>query len=97
MDDITVITLVNSGDSGVEVEIDLVLQLIVYITKNDIVNISAEVANLCIKQMQPVFKALALYLAVGSGIELCSLSTVTEIDGVDILHQLNGLDRKSVV
>ena len=91
MDGIAALALFYARDGRVEVEVHPVLQLIVYVAQHDIVYIRAQVAHLRVEKMQSVFKAHALYLRVGRGVELRPLAAVAEVYLVHILHQLDGL------
>ena len=78
-------------DRRVEAELHALLQLVVDVFQHDIVDVRSEVAHLRIEQMQPVFEAHRLDLRVRGGIELRALSAVADIDGVHVLHQVDGL------
>ena len=71
-------------------EIDLVLQLVENVAEDDVVYVGAEMADLRVEQVQAVFKAGALDLGVGGGVELGALAAVGEVYLVHILHQVDG-------
>ena len=73
-----------------EVEIHLVLQFPVQIAKNNIIDIRPQMTHLGIQQMQTVLQAGFPDCGVRSGIELCSLPAVFQIDLIHIAHQLQG-------
>ena len=68
-----------------------VLELVVDVFQHHIVDVGAEVTDLGVKQVQPVFQAHALDVAVGGGIELRPLAAVAEVDFIHVLHQFYGL------
>ncbi len=76
LDLVAVAGLLDAGDGGVEVEIDLVLQLVEDVAEDDVVYVGAEMADLRVEQVQAVFKAGALDLGVGGGVELGALAAV---------------------
>ena len=90
LDLVAVAGLLHAGDGGVEVKIDLVLQLVENVAEDDVVYVGAEMADLRVEQVQAVFKAGALDLGVGGGVELGALAAVGEVYLVHILHQVDG-------
>ncbi|MBQ3698263.1 MAG: hypothetical protein II883_10120, partial [Spirochaetales bacterium] len=67
-------------------ELDVLLQLVIEILQHDIVDVGAEMAHLRVQQVQAVFQAQALDVAVGGGIEARGLAAVAAVDLVHVVH-----------
>ena len=78
-------------DRSVEEKADLILQLCIQMLQNHIVDVRAQMADRSVEQIELVLQTELLKARACSGIQLCALAAVREIDGVDIVHQLQGL------
>jgi len=81
----------DAADGCIKKEFHLVLKVGVEVFKNDVVDIRSEMTDGGIQQMQIVLNAQGLEAGAGSGVELCALAAVFQVDLVDVAHQIQGL------
>ena len=88
---IAALDLFNVDCGCAEIEIDRGGELVIEIFEHDVVDVRAEVADGSVKQVQAVLQTFGFEAGVGGGIELCALAAVREVDGIDIVHQVDSL------
>ena len=76
---------------GVEEEINLVREMLVYVLEHYVVDISTEVTNRCIEKMQIVLHTDLLELTACGRVELRAATAVKHIDIVNVFHKIDGL------
>lgn len=86
----TGIQMIDVGNRCVEIEVNMVLQLVVEMSENDIINVRAEVADGGIEQFHPVLQTELLEVRAGGRVELCPFAAVLHVDRVHVLHERRG-------
>ena len=89
--DIAAVGLFQRAHRGVEIEVDVILQVVIQVLEDSIVNICAQMTDRCIQQVEIVLQALTLELAPCGGVEASALAAVCHVDLVHIVHQLQRL------